>query len=149
MDCNVKVKKVAQGAIVPQRATAGSAAADLYALCPPEGVLLPAGGRAVLSTGIAIELPGPGWVALVFGRSGLGIKRGITLSNSVGVIDSDYRGEIMVGLINLSNEDYLVQNGERIAQLAVLPVAPAVFTLVDELGETARGEGGFGSTGRL
>ena len=149
MDCNVKVKKVAQGAIVPQRATAGSAAADLYALCPAEGVLLPAGGRAVLSTGIAIELPGPGWVALVFGRSGLGIKRGITLSYSVGVIDSDYRGEVKVGLINLSDEDYLVQNGERIAQLAVLPVAQATFTLTDELGETCRGEGGFGSTGRL
>ena len=107
------------------------------------------GGRAVLSTGIAIELPGPGWVALVFGRSGLGIKRGITLSNSVGVIDSDYRGEVKVGLINLSDEDYLVQNGERIAQLAVLPVAQATFTLADELGETSRGEGGFGSTGRL
>ena len=149
MDCNVKVKLLDPAAKLPQRATPGSAAADLCALCPPQGVLLPAHGRAVLPTGIAIELPGPGSVALVFARSGLGIKKGITLSNSVGVIDSDYRGELRVGLVNLSDEDYTVQNGERIAQLAVLPVAQAAFAAAEELGETQRGEGGFGSTGRL
>ena len=149
MECNVKVKLLDPAAKLPQRATPGSAAADLCALCPPQGVLLPAHGRAVLSTGIAIELPGPGYVALVIARSGLGIKKGVTLSNSVGVIDSDYRGELRVGLVNLSDEDYTVQNGERIAQLAVLPVAEAVFTAAEELGETQRGEGGLGSTGRL
>ncbi|MEG0803902.1 MAG: dUTP diphosphatase [Pygmaiobacter sp.] len=148
MDLTVKVKKLHPGAQLPRRATSGSAAADLYALCGDAGVLLRAqGGRAVLSTGIALELPSAEFVALIFARSGLGIKKGITLANSVGVIDSDYRGELAVGLINLSNEDYLVQNGERIAQLAILPVAAAQFVEVDALGDTLRGEGGLGSTG--
>lgn len=147
-ELTVKVKQLRPEAKLPLRATAGAAAADLYAVCDAAGVLLKAhGGRAVLPTGIAIELPDAGYVALVFARSGLGIKKGITLSNSVGVIDSDYRGEIAVGLVNLSDEDYLVTNGERIAQLAVLPVAAAAFVSVDELGDTARGVGGFGSTG--
>lgn len=148
MDCTVKVKRLDPAARLPLRATEGSAAADLFALCPPQGILLPAHGRAVIPTGIAIELPTPEVVALVFGRSGLGIKRGITLSNAVGVIDSDYRGELMVGLINHSDEDYTVENGERIAQLMILPVAAAQFVPTDTLSETARGEGGFGSTGR-
>lgn len=148
MELTVKVKKLREGARLPLRATAGSAAADLYAVCGEEGVLLKAhGGRGMVPTGIAIELPGPEYVALVFARSGLGIKKGITLSNSVGVVDSDYRGEIMAGLVNLSDEDYLVTNGERIAQLAVVPVAQAVFTETDCLSTTGRGEGGFGSTG--
>lgn len=146
--CIVKVRKLNAAAVLPLRATEGSAAADLYAVCPPEGVVLPAHGRALIGTGLAIELPGPGYVALVFGRSGLGIKKGITLSNSVGVIDSDYRGEIRVGLANHADEPYTVQNGERIAQLAVLPVAAAVFTEAEALSETGRGEGGFGSTGK-
>ena len=150
MEPIVKVKKLHPDAQLPLRATPGAAAADLYAVCEKEGVLLAAhGGRALLPTGIAIELPSAGYVALVFARSGLGIKKGITLSNSVGVIDSDYRGEIAVGLVNLSDEDYLVQNGERIAQLAVLPVACAHFEQVETLGDTQRGEGGFGSTGTL
>lgn len=148
MECIVKVRQLDPEAKLPLRATAGSAAADLFALCPPQGILLPPHGRAVIPTGIAIELPGPEYVALVFGRSGLGIKKGITLSNSVGVIDSDYRGELMVGLVNHSEEAYRVESGERIAQLMVLPVAAAQFVQADVLGETARGEGGFGSTGR-
>ncbi len=148
MDCTVKVKRLDPAAQLPLRATAGSAGADLFALCPPEGILLPAHGRAVISTGIAIELPGPEVVALVFGRSGLGIKKGITLSNAVGVIDSDYRGELMVGLINHSDEDYKVENGERIAQLLILPVAAAQFVPAESLSDTARGTAGFGSTGR-
>lgn len=150
MELTVQVKKVRPDARLPLRATPGAAAADLYAVCPQEGVLLKAhGGRAVLPTGIAVQLPDAGYVALVFARSGLGIKKGITLSNSVGVIDSDYRGEISVGLVNLSDEDYTVQNGERIAQLAVMPVAQAVFVETQTLTETQRGEGGFGSTGKV
>ena len=101
-----------------------------------------------MPTGIAVELPGAEYVALVFARSGLGIRKGITLSNGVGVIDSDYRGEISVGLVNLSGEDYLVRDGDRIAQLVILPVASARFVQAENLSETQRGEGGLGSTGR-
>jgi dUTP pyrophosphatase len=111
-------------------------------------VLLPPGGRALVPTGIAIALPSPAYVALVFARSGRAVRNGITLSNSVGVIDSDYRGEIKVGLVNLSAEPYTVSPGDRIAQLAVLPVVQAETVLVSELDETERGAGGFGSTGK-
>ena len=101
-----------------------------------------------IPTGIAIALPSAEYVALVFDRSGLGIKHGIALSNGVGVIDSDYRGEIGVGLVNLSGTPYTVAPGDRIAQLAVVPVVRAALTPVEELDETARGAGGFGSTGK-
>ena len=104
--------------------------------------------RAVLPTGIAIELPGPGYVALVFARSGLGIKHGIAPANCVGVIDSDYRGEILVGLQNSGDADYVIQPADRIAQLMVLPILRPTLTVVEELDETERGSGGFGSTGR-
>ena len=106
-------------------------------------------GRAVIPTGIAVELPGPEYVALVFARSGLAVKNGLTLSNGVGVIDSDYRGEVHVALANHGQQPYVIQPGERVAQMAVVPVARAVLQEVDELGGTARGEGGFGSTGKL
>ena len=138
----LKYKKVRPGAALPGRATPGSAAADLRAVCGDEGVTLQPMGRAVIPTGIAVELPGPEYVALVFARSGL------TLSNGVGVIDSDYRGEISVGLVNLSDKPYTVQNGERIAQLAVMPVALPDMLEVETLTDTERGTGGFGSTGR-
>ena len=149
MELNVKALSPKIGAEIPAPfyASAGAAAMDLHA-CVDQAVTIPAGGRAVIPTGIAIALPSAGYVALVFARSGLGIKKGITLSNSVGVIDSDYRGELRVGLVNLSDEDYTVQNGERIAQLAVLPVAQAQVKMVDQLDETQRGAGGFGSTGK-
>ena len=101
-----------------------------------------------IPTGIAIGLPGPEYAALVFARSGLGIKYGIALSNGVGVIDSDYRGEIQVGLTNLSDVPYVVQPGDRIAQLVVVPVALPAIELAEELEPTQRGTGGFGSTGR-
>ena len=106
--------------------------------------------RALVSipTGIAIALPSAEYVALVFARSGLGIKHGIALSNGVGVIDSDYRGEIRVGLTNLSDTPYTVQPGDRIAQLAVMPVVQAELERVDSLDDTGRGTGGFGSTGK-
>ena len=144
----LKLKKVRPSAVLPGRATPGSAAVDLRAVCGDEGVHLEPLGRAVIPTGIAIELPGPETVALVFARSGLAVREGLALSNGVGVIDSDYRGEICVGLVNLSDKPYTVQNGERIAQLAVMPVLIPQMLEVEQLGETQRGQGGFGSTGK-
>lgn len=131
----------------PYYASAGAAAMDLHA-CLDQPVLLRAGQRTMIPTGIAIALPDAGYVALVFARSGLGIKKGICLSNGVGVIDSDYRGEICVGLFNSSEVDYTVQPGERIAQLAIMPVVQAQLEQADELDDTDRGAGGFGSTGK-
>ncbi len=131
----------------PHFATAGAAAMDLCA-CIDAPVTLAPGARTLVPTGIAIALPDAQHVALVFARSGLGIKKGICLSNGVGVIDSDYRGQIGVGLVNLSDEDYTIQPGDRIAQLMVVPVVQPVLTFVEELDETERGQGGFGSTGR-
>lgn len=132
---------------VPHFATDGAAAMDLCA-CIDAPVTLDAGQRALLPTGIAIALPDAGYVALLFARSGLGVKKGICLSNGVGVVDSDYRGEIRVGLVNLSDESYTVQPGDRIAQLMIAPVIQPTLTLVEELDETNRGADGFGSTGR-
>ena len=132
---------------VPHFATAGAAAMDLCA-CIDAPVTLNVGARALIGTGIAIALPDADHVALVFARSGLGIKKGVCLSNGVGVIDSDYRGEIGVGLVNLSDAAYVIQPGDRIAQLMVVPVARPRLTLVETLDETERGDGGFGSTGR-
>lgn len=132
---------------LPAYATAGAAAMDLCA-CMEEPVTLAPGGRQGIPTGIAIALPGPEYVALVCARSGLAVKHGLALSNGVGVIDSDYRGEIQVGLVNLGSETYTLQPGERLAQLMILPVAQAAFVQADTLDETDRGAGGFGSTGR-
>lgn len=132
---------------LPRFATAGAACMDLCA-CVDEAVTLNAGERRLVPTGIAIALPSPEYVALVFARSGLGIRRGVCLSNGVGVIDSDYRGEIGVGLVNLGDAPYTVQPGDRIAQLMVVPVVRPAVTVVDDLDETERGAGGFGSTGR-
>ena len=139
--------KIGREIPLPQFATPGSAAMDLRA-CLDGPVTLWAGARAVIPTGLAMALPSADYVALVFARSGLGIKKGVCLSNGVGVIDSDYRGEIAVGLVNLSDEDYTVQPGDRIAQLMVVPVVQPTVTLVEELDETDRGSGGLGSTGR-
>ena len=132
---------------LPHPATAGAAGADLCANIDTALTIQPM-GRAVVPTGIAIELPDAGYGAFVFARSGLGIKHGLTLSNGVGVIDSDYRGEICVGLVNLSNTAYTIQPGERIAQLCILPVMQFLPVETDTLSETERGTGGFGSTGR-
>ena len=131
----------------PFYASAGAAAMDLHA-CMDEPVVIPAGKRAVIPTGIAIALPSADYVALVYARSGLGIKHGIAPANCVGVIDSDYRGEIMVGLQNSGDTDYTVQPADRIAQLMIAPVIRAEVELTDELDDTARGAGGFGSTGK-
>ena len=119
---------------------------DLAALLDQPLTLDP-GERSFVPTGLAIALPDSGWVALLLPRSGLSIRHGITLSNSVGVIDSDYRGELMVHLTCIKDDTYTVQPGERIAQMVILPVAMAEPVEGEELDETLRGEGGFGSTG--
>lgn len=130
---------------LPQRQTPGSAGYDLAA-CIDEPVTIPAGGSALLPSGIAIELADSGYVGLVFGRSGLGIKHGIVPANAVGVIDSDYRGEICVGLHNQSAVPFTIHPGDRIAQLVLLPVFTPALREVASLTETERGSGGFGST---
>ena len=139
--------KIGKDIPYPFYATAGAAAMDLCACVDAPVEVAP---RALVSipTGIAIALPSADYVALVFARSGLGIKHGVVPGNCVGVIDSDYRGEIMVGLYNSGESEYTVQPGDRIAQLMVTPVVQASVELVDELDETERGAGGFGSTGK-
>ncbi|MEG0166280.1 MAG: dUTP diphosphatase [Ruthenibacterium sp.] len=144
----IQVKKLSPNAIMPTYGTAGAAAADLYALCPPEGIAIAPMTRVVIPTGIAIELPSADYVALVHIRSGHGLKYGLALSNGVGVIDSDYRGELQMGIVNLSEKTYTVQNGERIAQLRIAPALQPTFEEVEELSDTARGVCGFGSTGK-
>ena len=146
MAFEVKVKKLRENAVIPKIATSGSAAADLFA-CIDEAVVIPAGGSKVIPTGIAISVP-EGYGAFIFARSGLGIKHGIVPRNCVGVIDSDYRGEVCVGLYNSSDVDYTVNPLDRVAQMAIMPVMPAEYVLCDELSDTERGEGGFGSTGK-
>lgn len=144
MDLNIKL--LSPKAVLPQYATPGSAAMDLVA-CIDQPVTIAPGERAGIPSGIAIALPDAGYVALVFARSGLGTKHGIALANGVGVIDSDYRGEIKVCLINQSQTAYTVAPGDRIAQMAIVPVVQANLIPVEELDETSRGTGGFGSTG--
>ena len=139
--------KIGREIPLPQFATPGSAAMDLRA-CIDRPVTIRAGERTVVPTGLAMGLPSADYVALLFARSGLGIRKGVCLSNGVGVIDSDYRGEIGVGLVNLSQEAYTVQPGDRIAQLMVVPVERPTVSLVEDLDDTSRGSGGFGSTGR-
>ncbi|HIZ20897.1 MAG TPA: dUTP diphosphatase [Firmicutes bacterium] len=146
-DLTLKIKKLDPRAVLPTRATPGSAGMDLYALLDAPLTILP-GQRAGVPTGIAIGLPSPETVGLVYARSGLATKHGLTLSNCVGVIDSDYTGELRVGMVNLSDEPYTIEPGERIAQLVIAPVLLPAVEEVAELEKTARGDGGFGSTGR-
>ncbi len=145
---NLKIARTKENAIVPTRATKGSAGYDLYA-CLEKEVNIKFGDLVKIPTGISVELPSSDFAAFVFARSGLGVKYGIMPSNGVGVIDSDYRGEIYVGLCRVANgEPYIVKNGDRIAQLIVVNVSTCSFSLVDKLSESSRGTGGFGSTGR-
>jgi len=143
---HIKVKKLNADAKIPFRATSGSAGADLCA-CLESDITLTSGERRLIPTGIVVEIP-EGYGGFMFARSSLG-KHGIALANSVGVIDSDYRGEMGMLLVNNSGEDFTVRNGERIAQLVILPVCAAEYVLHDGLSETGRGEGGFGSTGNI
>lgn len=144
---NVKIKRLRPGAVLPAYESADAAALDLRA-CVDSPLTIPARGRALVPTGIAIEPEGCGAVAVVCARSGLSSKKGIALANGIGVVDADYRGEILVSAINNSDTDYTVENGERIAQMMFLPVLHADITESDTLTETKRGAGGFGSTGK-
>ena len=149
MDLKIKAvsPKIGKDIPLPFYSTPGSAAMDLHASMD-EAITIPAGGRKTIPTGIAIALPSADFVALVYARSGLGIKHGVAPANCVGVIDSDYRGEIIVGLQNSGESDFTVRPGDRIAQLMIAPVIQANIRMVDELDETRRGAGGFGSTGK-
>lgn len=143
---NLKIKKLNSNAKIPFRATSGSAGMDLFA-CIPEPITLNAGDKALIPTGIAIALPSKELAAFVFARSGLAVKHGIGLLNGVGVIDSDYRGEIRVGVINQLSEPYTISPDERIAQLVIMPISLIEPVETDELDDTVRGVDGFGSTG--
>ena len=147
MNVNVKIK-LSRGMSAPEYATPGSAAVDLRAALEEGEVLtLAPGERSMIPTGVSISPESADVVAIVAGRSGLGIKSGVTLSNCIGVIDNDYRGEICVGLINHGEKPFEVRRGDRIAQLMFLPVYAANFIVSEELDQTERGTGGFGSTG--
>lgn len=141
---NVCVKKLQRNAKLPQYGTPHSAGADLYAC---EGTDIPAGETRFVHTGIAVELPA-GTVGLVYARSGLACKQDLAPANKVGVIDCDYRGEIVVALHNHGKETRTVAAGDRVAQLVVCPYYSCEFEETERLSETVRGEGGFGSTGR-
>ena len=142
----LKIKKLRDNAKIPFRATEGSAGMDLHA-CIDEPVTLAPGQLRVIPTGIAIELPDNSCAAFLYARSGLGVKHGVCLGNGVGVIDSDYRGEVCVGLCNVSDKPYTVVPDERIAQMVIAPVLIPEIEEVCALGDTERGAGGFGSTG--
>ncbi len=143
----LKVKKLRENAKMIKRATKGSAGMDLHA-CIDEPVTINPGEIKVIPTGLAIALENENYVAYIYARSGLAIKHGVTLANCVGVVDSDYRGEVCVGMTNISNTPYTIEKDERIAQLVIAPVCICDATEVDELDDTARGTGGFGSTGK-
>ncbi len=143
----LSVRRMRPNAQLPARATAASAGMDLCA-CLSEPLTIPAGETKTVPTGIAIALP-EGTAGFVYARSGLGVRHGVAPANAVGVIDADYRGEILVGLHNHSAADYTVKPGERIAQLVVAPVWDVTVEECAVLPDTDRGAGGFGSTGRL
>lgn len=141
----VNIKKINENAIIPIYSTEFSAGADLYALLD-QPVTIKKGQTYLVHTGIQMEIP-VGYVGLIYARSGLATKKGLAPANKVGVIDSDYRGEIMVALYNQSETDQVIEQGERIAQMVIAPFIQAEFTECEELNQTLRGEGGFGSTG--
>lgn len=142
----IKVKKLREDAIIPTYGSAEAAGADLYA-CLQEPVTVMPGQTAFVPTGLAMELP-VGYVGLIYARSGLACKKGLAPANKVGVIDSDYRGEFIVALYNHGTAPQTVAVGERIAQLVITPVFTPGFTEAEELSDTERAAGGFGSTGR-
>lgn len=133
---------------LPAYATDGSAAIDLRA-CIESEIVLSSGETRLISSGIAVNIKNPGLVGVIAPRSGLGIKKGIVLANTIGIIDSDYQGEIRIGLLNRSQDPYTITPGERICQMLFMPVTQVQLNIVKEFSnETARGEGGFGHTGR-
>jgi len=144
----LSVKKLRPAALLPKRATVGSAGYDLFA-CLEEPLAIPAGETRMVPTGIAIDVGTPELAAFIFARSGIAVKHGVAPANCVGVVDSDYRGEVMVGLHNHSSKEYVIQPEERVAQLVLMPVAVPEVQECEELSDTVRGVGGFGSTGKL
>ena len=142
----VHVKILKAGAKLPTYGSALAAGADLYA-CLTEPVTIAPGETSFISTGIALEVP-VGCAGLIYARSGMACKRGLAPANKVGVVDSDYRGEIIVALHNHGNDPQMVEHGERIAQFVITPVLTPAYEMVKELSDTARDQGGFGSTGR-
>ena len=141
----VNIKKLDEKAVIPKYGSASSAGADLYALID-DHIMINPGETKLIRTGIAVEVPS-GYAGLIYARSGLASKKGLAPANKVGVVDADYRGEVMVALYNHSQETQIVESGERIAQFVITPFYKAEFNEVDELSDTIRGEGGFGSTG--
>lgn len=143
---NILVKRLREGAFLPTYGSAGAAGADLYA-CLEEKIAIAPGETAFIPTGLAMAIP-QGFAGLVFARSGTACKRDLAPANKVGVIDSDYRGEILVALHNHGKQVQTVEKGERIAQLLIMPVFTPAFQEEAELDETDRNAGGFGSTGK-
>ena len=143
----VKIKKLNDLAKIPTYGSLSSAGADLYAATNTP-TTVKAGETIFIGTGIAVEIP-DGFVGLVYARSGLACKKGLAPANKVGVIDSDYRGEIKVAIHNHSTKEQIIDAGERIAQLVITPYLKCEFELSENLSQTDRGEGGFGSTGKL
>ena len=141
----VRIKKLNENAILPTYGTEFSAGADLYNL-PGNDVVVPAHSTVMIHTGLSVEIP-EGYCGLIFARSGLASKRGLAPANKVGVVDSDYRGEWMVAIHNHTDSDAKIEGGERVAQMVIVPYIQADFEISDELSDTARGAGGFGSTG--
>lgn len=142
----IKVKRLREGAALPTYGTEFSAGADLYA-CLESDVVIAPGETKKIPTGIAMEIP-VGYAGLIYTRSSLGTKRGLAPANKVGVVDSDYRGEFLIFLHNHGTEAQTISHGDRVAQLLVTPVYTPGFVEADELSDTARGTGGFGSTGK-
>lgn len=141
----VRIKKLDERAVIPTYGSEFSAGADLYAVLD-ENLTIEPGCTVLVHTGLALEVP-LGYAGLIYARSGLASKKGLAPANKVGVVDADYRGEIMVALHNHSNEPKTIEHGERIAQMVIAPFLKAIFDEVDELSDTVRGAGGFGSTG--
>lgn len=141
----INIKKLKSNAVIPTYGSEFSAGADLYA-CIDQTIDIEPHTTVLIKTGISMEIP-EGYAGLIYARSGLASKKGLAPANKVGVVDADYRGEIMVALHNHSEVTASIENGERIAQMVITPFLKAEFNLVDELSETLRGSGGFGSTG--
>lgn len=142
----IPVKKLRPGAVLPTYGSAGAAGADLYACLEEEVQILP-GQSVFIPTGLAMEIPA-GYAGLVYARSGLACKHGLAPANKVGVVDSDYRGEFMIVLYNHGTQPQTIRHGDRIAQLVITPVFTPPYKLAEELSDTERAAGGFGSTGK-
>lgn len=142
----INIKKIKEEAIIPTYGTEYSAGADLYA-CIGEDIVIKPGETVLIPTGIKMEIP-IGYAGFIYARSGLSIKEGLSPANKVGVIDADYRGEIIVAIYNHSNTERTILKNERVAQIVIAPFLKVEFNIVDNLNDTIRGEGKFGSTGK-